>query len=322
MCRLRAVQRTWIALFILTVFGCGGTGPANAPDETTTVALPGPPGAAPLPAASSSSAQGLPGVDTSDLSTREQKLWGKLVSELYAPCPAQAVSIAQCVEEARPCAACAPAAKFLAAKVHLGAMVEEARAAYGFRFGPDVKKVDIADSPARGPANAPVTIVVWSDFECPHCRFAMPILEGLFKKYSPRVRLVHKFYPLRSHTNAGPAARAAIAAQNQGRYWEMEQTLFAHQGKLSPPEIEQYAASLQLDLSRFRADLSASRTDAVLERDRVDADRFGLSGTPFILINGRQFELAYFGLDKELEAWVGLEVELTSPEVARPAAPQ
>src|SRR5262249_29777557 len=127
-----------------------------------------------------------------------------------------------------------------------------------------------------GPEGAPVTIVVWHDFECPHCRYAMPILDGLFKKYSPNVRLVHKFYPLRSHTNAGPAARAAIAAQNQGRYWEMEQTLFANQGRLSPQEIEQYASSLKLDMKRFQADLSARHTDEVLERDRADADRFGL----------------------------------------------
>lgn len=262
-------------------------------------------------------------MDTGGMVEREQKVWWKLMSELYSPCSDQAVSVAQCVEEARPCAACAPAAKFLAAKVQKGAMVDEVRAAYGLRFGPNVKRIDLADSPSRGPVDAPVTIVVWSDFECPHCRFTMPILDGLFKKHAPRVRLVHKFYPLRSHTNAEPAARAAIAALKQGRYWEMEQSLFEHQGKLSPPELEQYASALQLDMNRYRADLGSSRTDAVLARDQAEADRLGLSGTPFIFINGREFALSYFHIEGELEAWVALEVELAGQKTtaAKAAAP-
>jgi protein-disulfide isomerase len=324
-CKLRAVQKTWIALFILFILslaGCSGSSARGPEDASIVVALPGPPGAPPLPVASSSP-KGLAGVDTGGMVEREQKVWWKLMSELYSPCADQAVSVAQCVEEARPCAACTPAANFLAAKVQKGAMVDEVRAAYGLRFGPNIKRVDPADSPSRGPLDAPVTIVVWSDFECPHCRFTMPILDGLLKKYSPRVRLVHKFYPLRSHTNAEPAARAAIAAQNQGRYWEMERTLFANQGKLSPSDLDQYATSLQLDMNRYRADFGSSRTDAVLARDRDDADRLGLAGTPFILINGREFALSYFHLDGELEAWVALEVDLTGQKTtpAKAAAP-
>jgi protein-disulfide isomerase len=316
------VQRTWIALFILSLAGCSGSPPKPADDASIEVALPGPPGAPPL-AVASSAPKGLLGVDTSGMVEREQKVWWKLVSELYSPCADQAVSVAQCVEEARPCAACPPAAKFLAAKVQKGATADEARAAYGLRFGPNVKKVDPADSPARGPIDAPVTIVVWSDFECPHCRFAMPILDGLLKKFSSRVRVVHKFYPLGSHPNAEPAARAAIAAQNQGRYWEMEEILFAKQRQYTLPDIDQFAASLRLDMNRYRADLRSSRTDAVLSRDRADADRFGLNGTPFILINGREFDLSYFHLDGELEAWVELEVELTGQKAlpAKAAAP-
>ncbi len=190
--------------------------------------------------------------------------------------------------------------------------MEEARAAYGARFGPDVKKVDIGDSPSRGPADAPVTIVIWSDFECPHCRFAMPILDSIFKKYAPRIRLVHKFYPLRAHLNAEPSARAAIAAQNQGHYWEMEQLLFANQSKQTQADLDRYAASLNLDMSRYTRDLQSEKTSAALARDRADADRFGLDGTPFILINGRPFDLDYFKLDGDLEAWVALEVQMTS----------
>src|SRR5262249_29882599 len=122
----------------------------------------------------------------------------------------------------------------------------------------------------------------------------------------------HKFYPLRVHSNAEAAARSAIAAQNQGRYWEMEQMLFAHQQEQADSDLEHYASLLQLDLNRWRADLHAPKTDAVLERDHADADRSGLTGTPFILINGREFDLNFFQLQGDLEAWVTLEVELTA----------
>jgi len=179
------------------------------------------------------------------------------------------------------------------------------------------------DVTARGPADAPVTIVVWSDFECPHCRISMPIVEEVFAKYSPRVRLVHKFYPLRAHSHAEGAARAAIAAQNQGRYWEMERTLFAHQNAQTMGDLERYATELQLDVQRYREDLFAERTNKILSRDRDEADRAGLSGTPFILVNGRELNLGLFRLD-DLDGWVALELELrgVSPQaVAAPTPP-
>jgi protein-disulfide isomerase len=264
----------------------------------------------------------LPGIDTDKLSLRERGLFWDLVSQLYAPCTEQAVSIAQCVQESRPCAACRPAATLLADKVHQGATAEEGRTVYATRFGPNVKKVDIADSPAKGPADAPVTIIVWSDFQCPHCRIALPMLEGIFDKFSPKVRLVHKFYPLHSHTTAEPAARAAIAAQNQGRYWEMERLLFGHQDAQQPKDLDDYARQLRLDPQRFRADQASDTAAKIIARDRADADRSGLNGTPFILINGREFDLSFFHLESDLEAWIALEVELAgkSPVVAAKSA--
>jgi protein-disulfide isomerase len=264
----------------------------------------------------------LPGIDIDKLSLRERGLFWDLVSQLYAPCTEQAVSIAQCVQESRPCATCRPAATLLADKVHQGATAEEGRTVYATRFGPNVKKVDVADSPAKGPADAPVTILAWSDFQCPHCRLALPMLEGIFDKFSPKVRLVHKFYPLQSHTTAEPAARAAIAAQNQGHYWEMERLLFGHQDAQQPKDLDDYARQLRLDPQRFRADQASAATAKILARDRADADRSGLNGTPFILINGREFDLSFFHLESDLEAWIALELELAgkSPTVAAKSA--
>jgi predicted DsbA family dithiol-disulfide isomerase len=304
------------ALVVLVALSACSGDPGHTQTPVNEVVLPHPAGAEPYvipPASDGVSAQkALPGIDIDKLSLRERGLFWDLVSQLYAPCTEQAVSIAQCVQESRPCAACLPAATLLADKVHQGATAEEGRSVYATRFGPNLKKVDVADSPAKGPADAPVTIMVWSDFQCPHCRIALPMLDGIFEKFSPKVRLVHKFYPLHSHTTAEPSARAAIAAQNQGHYWEMERLLFGHQDAQQPKDLEDYGKQLQLDIKRYRADQTADATGKILARDRADADRSGLNGTPFILINGREFDLSFFHLETDLEAWVALEVELAS----------
>jgi protein-disulfide isomerase len=313
--------RGLVALVALSA--CSGEqGRSQTPDDE--VRLPHPAGAPTyvVPAADAASEpKPLPGVDLDKLSLRERGLFWDLVSQLYAPCSEQAVSIAQCVQESRPCAACRPAASLLADKIHQGVTADEGRTVYATRFGPNVKKVDLADSPAKGAEGAPVTILVWSDFQCPHCRLALPMLDSVFEKFAPKVRIVHKFYPLQSHVTAGPAARAAVAAHRQGRYWEMERILFAHQDAQQPKDFDDYARTLKLDLPRFHADTVAAATDQILARDRADADRSGLNGTPFILINGREFDLSVFHLESDLEAWVALEIALSAKPQATAATP-
>lgn len=300
-------------------------------EGSSTVVLPGPPGAERINAAPSDP-QELPGIDTSELVPRERRQWWKLVSQLYAPCPEQAVSIAQCVQEDRACAACPAAARMLAARVRSGATVAECEAIYGARFGPNIKKPDITGSPARGSDDPLVTIVVWSDFECPACRHAMPYIDEAVEKHASHVRLVHKFYPLKFHLNAETAARAAFAAHNQGKYWPMEKLIFDNQHALKEPDLDRYAKAVGLNMSKFHTDTSSEKAVAVIQRDKAEADKAGLSGTPFILINGREVPLALFRLDTDLEPWVALEVELaqktrsaapaaaTSPEAPREAA--
>jgi protein-disulfide isomerase len=305
-----AVRAATTALFaLLALSACSVLTPDAPRPPPAPVALPGPAAAAPL-RADTSEPKPLPGLDALALEAREKRVLWNLLSQLYAPCSSEAVSIRQCIDEARSCAACVPAAMLLAEKIKEGVTPDQARELYGVRFGPNVKQVDVADSPARGPADAPVTIMVWSDFECPHCRHTLPILEQIVEKHAGRVRLVHKFYPLRQHVRAAAAARAAIAAQNQGHYWEMERTLFDHQGEQEDSDIARYAKELKLDMARFTADMGAVRTTSILERDHADAERAGLSGTPFILVNGREFDSSYFHVEPDLDAWITLEIEL------------
>ena len=252
----------------------------------------------------------LPGVDMRDMTAREREVYWRLVSQLYAPCPEEAVSIATCVKEQRACASCVPAADLIAARVRDGAGANEAIAAFNVRFGNDVKTVDLADSPTRGPADAPVTIVVWSDFECPACGHAVPFLDEVLEKHANDVRLVHKLYPLKSHLRSRPAAKASIAARRQGKYWEMERALFKHQRALEDADLESYAKEIGLDMKRYAKDIADPKCDEIIDRDRAEADKQGLSGTPFILVNGREFDLGFFRLDKDLEPWIASEVEL------------
>lgn len=297
-----------------TLSACGAS-PSNQ-FTAEPVALPGPPGAEPLPPPEGEP-KDLPGVDVSKLVRREKMTWWKLVSQLYAPCTDQAVSIAQCVEEARACAACGAAAQFIADKIRGGAAAADVQAAYGVRFGPDVRQVDVTGSPSRGPEDAPVTVVVWSDYECPACRVAMPHIDAAFERHSPSVRLVHKFYPLKSHVHAEPAARAAFAAQMQGKYWDMERLLFENQRALEEQDLLGYAEQVGLDMRRFRADMESDEAGKAIARDREQGDRAGLTGTPHILINGRPFVYGLFSIETDLERWIGAEAELGA---ARPAA--
>ena len=305
----RAAHAAAALLTSLALAACGGSQQPEAEFTADPATLPGPPGAAPLPAPGGSPEE-LPGVDTSELVLRERALWWKMVSQLYAPCSDQAVSIAQCVREARACAACAPAAQLIADKIHDGQAVTEVQTAYAARFGPDVKKVELADSPARGPEGAPVVIVVWSDYECPACGRAVPLLDAAVERNAPHVRLVHKLYPLKSHPHAEGAARAAFAAKTQGKYWEMEKLLFENQRALEQQDLLRYAHAIGLALDRFQADMQSDAAAKVIARDKEAADQAGLDGTPFILINGREFDMRLFSLQTDLDPWIATEVKL------------
>lgn len=144
------------------------------------------------------------------------------------------------------------------------------------------------DSPARGPAEAPITIVEFSDYQCPYCARAEPLVAEAVAAYPDQVRVVFKHYPLVSiHPQAMPAALAATAAGKQGKFWEMHEKLFANQRALAPEQIREYARQLNLDLARFDADLASDEVKTAVRRDIALAQRLGVRGTPTIFVNGR-----------------------------------
>lgn len=150
------------------------------------------------------------------------------------------------------------------------------------------------DSPVRGAAGAAVTIVEFLDPECESCRAAAPVVKRLLGEYDGRVRLVVRYFPL--HNNSVLAATATEAAGEQGKYWEMQELLFANQpqwGEQSTPQSAlfiEYARSLGLDVEQFTAVLQGTKYAAKIERDRQDARALGARGTPTFFVNGRQVQ--------------------------------
>jgi len=150
--------------------------------------------------------------------------------------------------------------------------------------------IALAGSPVRGKSDAPVTIVEFSDFQCPFCARSNPIVDGVLAKYPDKVNYVYKHFPLAFHAAARPAAIASIAAQEQGKFWEMHEVLFANQATLDAGKLEEYAKQAGLDVARFKQDLE--RKKAEYEK-RVDAE-FALGqsvdvrGTPTLYIGGKK----------------------------------
>ena len=154
----------------------------------------------------------------------------------------------------------------------------------------EVYRVPVDNAPMRGPADALVTIVTFSDFQCPFCSRVLPTLEQVVATYGNDVRIVFRQNPLPFHSNAGPAAEAALEAYAQRGaqgFWAMHDLLFENQRSLDRADLERYAAQLQLDMPRFRLALDNHVHQATIAADQALAAQVGASGTPAFFINGR-----------------------------------
>jgi len=148
--------------------------------------------------------------------------------------------------------------------------------------------VHVGTAPTKGALGAPVTIVVFSDFQCPYCARAEKTLMQIEKVYGDKVRFAFRNQPLPFHDGARPAARAALAAGQQGKFWEYHDALFAHQESLDRDSLEAYASELGLDLGRFRTALDSQEVGAQLDADLAEARRVSVVGTPTFFVNGRR----------------------------------
>jgi protein-disulfide isomerase len=169
------------------------------------------------------------------------------------------------------------------------ALVDELKKEYGVEIALRPPKADVAAvGPSKGPATAQVTIVEFSDFECPFCGRAEETVKRVMKEYDGKVRLVYRDFPLPMHPQAQKAAEAAQCAGDQGKYWEMHEKLFANQTALEPPRLKGYAKDLQLDQGKFDRCLDSGEKAKVVDDNRKAGEKVGVTGTPAFFVNGYQ----------------------------------
>jgi protein-disulfide isomerase len=154
------------------------------------------------------------------------------------------------------------------------------------------EKVDVSpgDAPIKGPKNAPVTIVAFSDFQCPFCSRVLPTIKQVEDTYKGKVRLAFRNLPLPFHPNAEIAAQAGLAAHEQGKFWEMHDKMFANQQALERASLEKYAEELHLNMAKFRAALDSGKYKEKIQKDVADGNKIGATGTPTFFVNGIKVE--------------------------------
>jgi protein-disulfide isomerase len=173
----------------------------------------------------------------------------------------------------------------------------------------DVPRVEVeAKGPSLGPDDAPVTIIEFSDYQCPYCRRAEPVIQQVLEQYPSQVRFVFRHYPLeRIHPLARGAAEAAACANEQGRFWEFHSKLFASDAEFDADSLRQYASDVELDLEPFQACVDERRFQADIEADLAAGREAGVAGTPAFFVNGipmkgaRPLDAFVAVIEKELE---------------------
>ncbi len=156
---------------------------------------------------------------------------------------------------------------------------------------PDLSPTVNEQDHARGPEDAPVTLVEYGDFECPHCGEAYPIVQKVLRDMDGEIRFVFRNFPLsQSHPHAERAAEAAEAAGAQGKFWKMHNLLFQHQNALSERDLHQYAEEIGLDMQRFEREMARKSHADQVQEDFLSGVRSGVNGTPTFFINGRRYD--------------------------------
>jgi protein-disulfide isomerase len=164
----------------------------------------------------------------------------------------------------------------LQASAHVELLLEPPRA-----------REQLGDDPFWGPASAAVTIMEFSDFQCPYCARVAPTLKRIRETYGDQVRLVYRDFPLSFHPDAAKAAEAAACAGDQGKFWEMHDKIFENPGRMGVADLKTHAAELSLDAPAFAQCLDSGRKAPATKLDLEAGEAMGVTGTPAFLINGR-----------------------------------
>ena len=243
-------------------------------------------------------------LDLSRFTAEEVETLERILTNTATPCDAVRTIAEELQDPRSTCPRALGAARFAARRLADGYSADDVEAQILRRYR-ESQPVEIATegAPALGPAEAPVVVVVFSDFECLACKRAAEVLADLHRRLPDRLRVIYKHFPLDIHPMAMSAARASVAAQTQDRFWEVHDRLFASQDDIGPGLYVRIATELALDLDRFEADRISEASATTVQQDRAEGLRLGVEATPAIFVNGRRFQDAV----DYLEEWIDEE---------------
>jgi len=254
----------------------------------------------------------LPAVDMDGLTAAQKATVLKILRAHDCTCGCN-MKLAQCRVEDPGCSFSRGLASVIVDAIKQGKSESAAMAAAEasrFAHPPEHKLLDdpvaipTAGSPVTGAPDARVTLVEFSDFQCPYCAKAVTEIDAVLKAYPNQVKLIFKQYPLDSHPQASISAAAALSAYRQGKFWEMHYALFANRTRLSRKTILDLATGLGLDMKRFTADLDSAEMKKAVARDVADGDSVGVDSTPTVFIDGQRYNgsLAFEAVKPIIEA--------------------
>jgi protein-disulfide isomerase len=193
---------------------------------------------------------------------------------------------------------------------NLGKLIEQLKAQHHAEVAlqpPELPRIEVeAKGPSRGPADAKVTIVEFSDFQCPFCGREFPVVERVMKEYEGKVRLVFRNFPLDFHPFAGKAAEAGACANDQGKFWQLHDQMFGHQDKLAVDDLKGYAKAVGIDAGKFDKCLDSGEKKPMVDADEKAGQSAGVNGTPAFFVNGvfingaQPYEQFKQAIDREL----------------------
>ncbi|TPV92435.1 MAG: hypothetical protein B7733_25725 [Myxococcales bacterium FL481] len=235
------------------------------------------------------------GVDLSKLSEAQRASFFQLINVEPSACD-KPHSLATSLRDDAQCRDSLIVAQFAADRLAVGATVADVRLELTSVVDAlKVHEIDTKGRPSMGNDRAPVTVVMFADFQCPHCKAEAPVVRETIKKYPNRVRLVFKHFPLSAHPRAKVAAIACEAALAQGKFWEMHDIVFQNNAALEDADLRRYAQEIGLDLAAFDAHFGAKKGEAAVSKDRDDGEKLGIQGTPAVYVNGRVKHPLLFG---------------------------
>ena len=233
-----------------------------------------------------------PGFNLEVLNAQERSKFVAMARAELCPCPESTQSMHDCLrKEETQCEIVKTAAIYIASGIKEGKtqtviLDEVAKYIEAVNKTHDFK---LADTPVKGNPEADVKLVEFADFQCPHCRMVVPIMDEVSKKYGDKIAFYYKHFPLPSHPQAMLAAQASEAAHRQGKFWPMHAMIFENQESLSKAKLRSFAQELGLNMDKFNKDFESSEVATHVTQQRAEGETAQIDGTPSLFINGKRY---------------------------------